>query len=349
MNIMKNILYATTETIMIENYNELKTNYYYMYLQLQRHFKSLWNRQQFWAVLFRSGLSLWTHCHPSHVRIARKFLCPSCEAIDATKIQQTKISVKYLVPSQKQGVTEDNWFYASLHAYTNNYQHESNINQVVTNIGINTVNEAATKIGINTMDQAVTEIGMNITGQATTNIGINTINQAVTEIDMSTINQVVTEIGTNITDQAATEISTYIIDLVVTEIGMNTMNQAATKFAFFEKFLRTIKDDYENCGPQLQAALEKLAEKYNAAKTKSIPALMSFFYSINRKKDLLVQVKSGAKIHVQVKSVKYRKTESDAKKSNNKENNDSHAILAQKVWAVSKRNIVLVKILAEII
>ncbi|CAG8849520.1 8004_t:CDS:2, partial [Racocetra persica] len=40
---------------------------------------------------------------------------------------------------------------------------------------------------------------------------------------------------------------------------------------FFDTFLKTMKDDYEHCGPQLRAALEKLAERYNAAKAKSIP------------------------------------------------------------------------------
>ncbi|RIB12353.1 hypothetical protein C2G38_2041902 [Gigaspora rosea] len=162
----------------------------------------------------------------------------------------------------------------------------------------------------------------------------------------------------------------HISDQVATKIGMNTMNQASTKFGiytnqilatntkidqiianmnmdqiaktdmhnlkFFKTFLKTIKNDYENCGPKLQAALEKLAKRYNAAKAKSIPVLTSFLYSINCNKDPLVQ--SSTKIYVQVESVKHRKTESGAKKSNGKENHDPHAIPAQKVQAKCKMN-----------
>ncbi|CAG8679429.1 7101_t:CDS:2, partial [Dentiscutata heterogama] len=59
----------------------------------------------------------------------------------------------------------------------------------------------------------------------------------------------------------------------------------------FESFLETVKDDYKNGGPQLRASLEKLAERYNPDN------------------DPLVRVKSGAKIRVQVESIKHRKNE----------------------------------------
>ncbi|CAG8856364.1 36313_t:CDS:1, partial [Gigaspora margarita] len=58
MDNMKRILYARTKSEMEEFYNELKTNYYSLYPQLQRHFELLWNRRQFWAVSFRTGLLL---------------------------------------------------------------------------------------------------------------------------------------------------------------------------------------------------------------------------------------------------------------------------------------------------
>ncbi|CAG8844932.1 34095_t:CDS:1, partial [Racocetra persica] len=94
-----------------------------------------------------------------------------------------------------------------------------------------------------------------------------------------------------------------------------------------------VKNDYETCGPQLKSALEKFAKRYNSAKTRSITVLASFLYNIGRDADPLVRVKSGAKIHMQVESVKRRKTESGAKKSNNKEN-DLHVIPARKVQAI---------------
>ncbi|CAG8713811.1 1557_t:CDS:2, partial [Gigaspora rosea] len=99
---------------------------------------------------------------------------------------------------------------------------------------------------------------------------------------------------------------------------------------FFETFLKMVKDDYENCGPQLRAALEKIAERYNAAKAKSIPALTSFLYNMNPGTDPLVHVKSGAKICVQVESIKHRKT-------GNKKNQDPQVIPIHKVRAISKK------------
>ncbi|CAG8611997.1 23161_t:CDS:2, partial [Gigaspora margarita] len=43
------------------------------------------------------------HSHPGHLQIARRFLCPGWEAIDAKEIQQTEIDTEYLVPSQEKG------------------------------------------------------------------------------------------------------------------------------------------------------------------------------------------------------------------------------------------------------
>ncbi|RIB02288.1 hypothetical protein C2G38_2255689 [Gigaspora rosea] len=74
------------------------------------------------------------------------------------------------------------------------------------------------------------------------------------------------------TNQATTE-----IDQVTTGVSMDQIATDTNDPEFFETFLRTIKEDYEKHGPQLQAAIEKLAERYNAAKAKSIPALTSFF------------------------------------------------------------------------
>ncbi|CAG8803905.1 37835_t:CDS:2, partial [Gigaspora margarita] len=105
---------------------------------------------------------------------------------------------------------------------------------------------------------------------------------------------------------------------------------------FFDTFLKTMKNNYEYCGPQLRAVLEKLAERYNTAKAKSISVLTSFLYNVNRNSDPLGRVKSGAKICVQVESVKRRKTESSIKKSGDKENcnRDLHVIPAHKVRAI---------------
>ncbi|CAG8750294.1 44630_t:CDS:2 [Gigaspora margarita] len=64
----------------------------------------------------------------------------------------------------------------------------------------------------------------------------------------------------------------------------------------YKLFLETIKQNYANCGLNLQIALEKFAERYNAAKAKLIPVLMIFLYDINWNVDLLACVKSSTKI-----------------------------------------------------
>ncbi|CAG8833492.1 33323_t:CDS:2, partial [Gigaspora margarita] len=143
--------------------------------------------------------------------------------------------------------------------------------------------------------------------------------------NQSNTNQATTEIGTNTiqTDTKKVQITTAVnIDQVTTNMSMD---QVITG------------EDYEKHGPQLQAAIEKFAERYNAAKAKSIPALTSFLYNMNCGTDPLVHVKSGAKIRVQVEFVKRRKTEVGVKKSGNKENNDSHIIPARKVQTVDKK------------
>ncbi|CAG8518940.1 9730_t:CDS:2 [Gigaspora rosea] len=98
---------------------------------------------------------------------------------------------------------------------------------------------------------------------------------------------------------------------------------------FFKSFIESIKYNYENGGSQLQLVFEKFAERYNVAKSKSTLALTSFLYNINRNADLLTRIKNGAKIHVQVESVKHQKT--------NKENVDPQVIPARKVQKVGKK------------
>ena len=72
----------------------------------------------------------------------------------------------------------------------------------------------------------------------------------------------------------------------------------------FTLFLKGIKDNYENDGVQLQSALNKFAERYIAAKLKSIPRLASFLYNIDCNLDPTVNIRSGSMIRIQVESVK---------------------------------------------
>ncbi|CAG8810366.1 2375_t:CDS:2, partial [Gigaspora rosea] len=52
-----------------------------------------------------------------------------------------------------------------------------------------------------------------------------------------------------------------------------------------------------------------LRERYNVAKSKSISQLSSYLYDLNHNMDPMAHVKSGARIRVQVESVKRRKVE----------------------------------------
>ncbi|CAG8769824.1 26359_t:CDS:2 [Gigaspora margarita] len=103
------------------------------------------------------------HSYSSHLQIARRFLCPSWDAINTAEIRQTELTTEYMVPSQEKGidlfyirvvaakyhigslnflpsltpndlarfayiahrVVADNSFYALLHAQTNYSQHEN--------------------------------------------------------------------------------------------------------------------------------------------------------------------------------------------------------------------------------
>ena len=109
-------------------------------------------------------------------------------------------------------------------------------------------------------------------------------------------------------------------------------------------FLKEIKADYQEGGPQFRNALNKFAERYHASKSKSIPRLCSFLYEINHNVDP-TRVKSGAMIRVQVESVKRRKTggsngarrKLSAVTSENKENSDPHAIPSRKKRKTGKK------------
>ncbi|CAG8727706.1 16494_t:CDS:2, partial [Gigaspora margarita] len=235
------------------------------------------------------------HFHPGHIRIAKRFLCPGWEAIDAENIQQSEINIEFLVPipCKHQGAIATKYQIGSLNFFPSLMS-----------------NDRALFVYI---------------ACATTEIGMNTIQANTKKVQITT--------AVNI-DQVTTNVS---MDQVTTSVSMDQIATDTNDPEFFETFLRTIKEDYEKHSPQLQAAIEKFAERYNAAKAKSIPALTSFLYNMNRGTDPLVCVKSSAKIRVQVESVKCRKTEAGIKKSSNKKNHDPYIIPARKVRTVDKK------------
>ncbi|CAG8768835.1 7566_t:CDS:2 [Gigaspora margarita] len=78
--------------------------------------------------------------------------------------------------------------------------------------------------------------------------------------------------------------------------------------------LQKYNTNNKSSNTQLQATLNKFAECNNVAKSKSIPRLASFLYNINYHLNLVVNVRSGLMIHVQVESAKCHKLEGSGHK-----------------------------------
>ena len=100
-------------------------------------------------------------------------------------------------------------------------------------------------------------------------------------------------------------------------------------------FLEKVKADYQNASFQLHIVLDKFAEWYHSAKSKSFSCLVSFLYDLNYDLDLTACVKSGSKIWVQVKSIKRWKMKNSGRRwklpatiCEGKENFDSQIIPA---------------------
>lgn len=107
-------------------------------------------------------------------------------------------------------------------------------------------------------------------------------------------------------------------------------------------FLEKIKEHYQNGGIKLRTALDKFIERYEAAESKSISRLVSFLYDINRDLDPTVNIRSGSMIHVQVESVKRRKSEGSGRKRKlptikDKENSDPQIVPSRKKRKIDKK------------
>ena len=55
---MKKILYAPSGSEMDAYFDDFKKSYYNNYPLLRKHFEILWERRQFWALSFRTGLPM---------------------------------------------------------------------------------------------------------------------------------------------------------------------------------------------------------------------------------------------------------------------------------------------------
>ncbi|CAG8856731.1 9483_t:CDS:1, partial [Gigaspora margarita] len=103
----------------------------------------------------------------------------------------------------------------------------------------------------------------------------------------------------------------------------------------FNDFLQEIEDDYKTCGTQLRTAFDKFAERYKAAKSRSIGRVTTFLYDHRYNLDPLARIKSGAMIRVQPESVKRRRTNVKQRTNADKEN-DYQEIPKRKVRKINK-------------
>ena len=95
----------------------------------------------------------------------------------------------------------------------------------------------------------------------------------------------------------------------------------------------------------MRTALNKFAERYDAAKSKSTPRLCFFLYDLNHNLNSIARVNSGSMIRVQVEFVKRRKTERSgggkrrisATIREEKENMDSQIIPTRKKKKTGKK------------
>ncbi len=114
----------------------------------------------------------------------------------------------------------------------------------------------------------------------------------------------------------------------------------------FTSFLEEVKLDYQDAGPALWTSLDKFKDRYNTAKSKSIPQLSSFLYDLDQSFEPAARLKSGPMIRVQVESIKRQKTERSGggkRKlsgtiNDEKENIDPQIIPAQKKKKTGKKD-----------
>ncbi len=83
-------------------------------------------------------------------------------------------------------------------------------------------------------------------------------------------------------------------------LSFRASNEESTEIdcTSFAMFLEEVKADYQNASSQLCTALDKFAERYRSAKSKSIPWLTSYLYELNHNLDPTSRVKSSSIIRV---------------------------------------------------
>ncbi|CAB4439790.1 unnamed protein product [Rhizophagus irregularis] len=380
MEKMKRILYASSYSEMNTCYYEFKQMFYCLYPLLQKHFELLsvlWNRRQFWALSFCVGLPICgnntnnyiersfgmlkdvifsrtqaynpvqvfqfiinsmerfykrrllgvAHKHSGSLRIAKRFLCPGWETVNSNAIQKTGIENEFLVPS-----TKNTGFYL--------------VNSVLGTCScpVGLTGAPCKHQGAVAMKFCIAIFNFIPSLKPDDRMIYSYIALGYVSQDSSFYASLRTEPAPQ--DQEFSLSSSSFnnnIDKIIEQREPSGKNEEID-ISTFTAFLDDVKMDYQNGGKTLRTALDKFKDRYNTAKSKSIPRLSSFLYDINRSMDPMTRVKGGANIRIQVESIKRRKMEGGGVKrrlpiptNEGKENLDPHAIPTRKKRKTSKK------------
>ncbi|CAB5362409.1 unnamed protein product [Rhizophagus irregularis] len=330
---MKEILYAQTGSDMYTHYDEFKQQFYHHYPQLRKHFELLWERRCFWALSFRSELHMRGNNTNNYIErsfgILKDIVFARTQAYNCVQTHGTFANSK-------------TFFMSWLGHREYGYYSKDEIGTCTCPIGasgapckhqgavsvkfhISTFNFLPSLTSSDRMLYAYIALGYT----AKDNSFYASLHAEFTPQDQESLQVTMKKSGSN-----ASNASVEFRD------SIEEVDNTST----FIDFLEEIKEDYQNGDVQLRTALNKLAERYKAAKMKSVPRLVSFLYDMNRDLDPTIKIKSGPMIRVQVESVKRRKTEGSGRKRKlpasiikDKENLDPQAIPSRKTKQASKK------------
>ncbi|CAB4444906.1 unnamed protein product [Rhizophagus irregularis] len=276
------------------------------------------------------------HKHPGTLCIAKRFLCPGWEKVDANSIQKTNVANEFLVPSTKNNGliyvvnSEIGVCTCPIGMSGAPCKHQGAVSM---KFHISTFNFIPSLTPDDRMIYAYIALGYVAEDKsfyASLHAQTALQNQEIVRSEIGISNK------TLITEWRGTE--------ELSELSEENKELGETDLFEFTSFLEEVRSDYQNSGQTLRTALNKFKDRYNAAKSKSIPRLSSYLYDLNRNIDPMVAIKSGAHIRVQVESIKRRKTEgSSAKrklpgsKYEEKENLDPQVIPVRKKKKLGKK------------
>ncbi|CAG8469385.1 16757_t:CDS:2 [Gigaspora margarita] len=280
------------------------------------------------------------HRHFGHMEISKRFFCPGWETVDKDSIRQLEKTEEYLVPSTKKesgriynvnsAIGTCNCFIGMSGAPC---KHQG---AVAMKYHIRIINFLPSLMPIDHMIFSYIANGLHVKDYSfyaslrTKSALINQYNSinGNEDGDLNTIPIAESKAGASnkfseMEAQEAEFDNSFFNKFLASEAGTSNElseikdQEVGFDSSSFTNFLKEIEDDYKNCGLQLQAAFDKFAERYKAAKSQSIGRVSTFLYDHNLNS---ARIRSGATIKVQPESVKWRKANVRRRVGASKEN-----------------------------